>query len=58
MADHKIRIENAAEYDSIMKEIDGLMKKGEANLTDAETKKLRSMAVAAQTYEASIYTIR
>lgn len=40
-----------------MKEIDTLMKKGEKNLSDKELKSLQSLALAAQMYEKSIYTI-
>jgi len=57
MATRKIKVENAKEYNSIMKAIDALMKKGEKKLTDIEARKLKSMALAAQAYEKSIYTI-
>jgi len=57
MANRKIKIENAREYNAIMKKIDALMKKGENNLTDDAANELRSLALAAQTYEKSIYTI-
>lgn len=40
-----------------MKRIDALMKKGEKKLTDQEAEQLRLLALAAQTYEKSIYTI-
>jgi len=40
-----------AEYDSAMEEIYGLMSRGEANLSEAETERLRIMAVAAEQYE-------
>ncbi|MBS1623687.1 MAG: helix-turn-helix transcriptional regulator [Bacteroidetes bacterium] len=45
------------EYDVAMKRIDALMKKGEDNITSAEARELRKLAVAAQQYEKSIYTI-
>jgi HTH-type transcriptional regulator / antitoxin HigA len=40
-----------------MKKIDALMKKGEKNLTSKEAEELRILALAAQAYEKSIYTI-
>lgn len=40
-----------------MARIDALMKKEEDNLSAKEAKELRSMALAAQQYEKSIYTI-
>ncbi len=43
------------DYNSAMAEILNLMNKGEANLTKAEKAKLRSMAEAAQTFEAINY---
>jgi HTH-type transcriptional regulator/antitoxin HigA len=46
-----------AAYEKGMEEILHLMNKGEANLSKAETEKLRSMSVAAQAYEKTIYTI-
>lgn len=51
------RIENEKDYNATMKKIDALMKKGEDNLTDKEAGELRTMALAAQAYEKSIYTI-
>ena len=45
------------QYNKAMQDILQLMNKGEANLTDIETKKLRSMSLAAQAYEKNIYTI-
>ncbi len=51
------RIENEKDYNAIMKKIDALMKKGEVNLTDKEAEELRILALAAQAYEKSIYTI-
>ena len=57
MAARKIKIENGREYNATMKKIDALMKKGENNLTDAEANELRVLALAAQAYEKSIYTI-
>jgi len=40
-----------------MIKIDALMKKGEKNLTDKEAEEIRTLALAAQAYEKSIYTI-
>ena len=51
------RIENEKDYNATMKKIDALMKRGEANLTDKEAEELRTLALAAQAYEKSIYTI-
>lgn len=55
MANLKVKTEK--EYNATMKKIDALMKKGEENLTNKEAGKLRGMALAAQAYEKSIYTI-
>jgi len=46
-----------AGYNKVMDEILRLMNKGEANLSKSETEKLRSMSLAAQAYEKSVYTI-
>ncbi len=45
------------EYNKAMEEILKLMNKGEAALTKPETEKLRSLSLAAQAYEKTIYTI-
>jgi HTH-type transcriptional regulator/antitoxin HigA len=57
MANRKMKIENEREYNAAMKKIDALMKKGEKNLTDKEAKDIRTLALAAQSYEKSIYKI-
>ena len=57
MAKHTIKIENEKEYKASMKKIDALMKKGESKLTGKEANELRTLALAAQAYEKSIYTI-
>jgi HTH-type transcriptional regulator / antitoxin HigA len=57
MSSRKIKIENERDYNALMKQIDALMKKGEKHLTDKEADDLRGMALAAQAYEKSIYTI-
>jgi HTH-type transcriptional regulator / antitoxin HigA len=57
MVIRKIKIHSVREYNALMKKIDTLMKKGENNLTDAEANELRTLALAAQAYEKSIYTI-
>jgi len=57
MATSTPKIGTAKEYNATMSKIDALMKKGENNLTGKEAKELRSMALAAQQYEQSIYTI-
>lgn len=50
-------IKTEAQYKKAMSEILTLMNKGEGNLSRAEGTKLREMALAAQAYEKSIYTI-
>lgn len=57
MAKHTVKIENEKEYNAAMKKIDALMKKGESKLTGKEANELRTLALAAQAYEKSIYTI-
>jgi HTH-type transcriptional regulator/antitoxin HigA len=57
MANRKMKIENEKVYNATMKKIDALMKKGDKNLTDKEAEEIRALALAAQTYEKSIYTI-
>jgi HTH-type transcriptional regulator / antitoxin HigA len=51
------QIKSEAQYRRAMAEILNLMNKGEANLSKSQTDKLRKLAVAAQSYEKSIYTI-
>ena len=50
-------ISNKSAYNGVMTRIDTLMKKGEGNLTKKENIELRQLALNAQTYEKSIYTI-
>jgi HTH-type transcriptional regulator/antitoxin HigA len=57
MANRKKKIENEREYNATMKKIDVLMRKGEKNLTEKEAEEIRMLALAAQAYEKSIYTI-
>lgn len=57
MANRKIKVENEKDYNATMKKVDALMKKGETKLTNKEAEGLRSLALAAQVYEKSIYTI-
>ena len=45
------------EYDAIMLDIDKLMKKGEKNLSEMEFIELRELALLAQGYEKSVYSI-
>lgn len=45
------------QYQSSMSEILALMNKGEANLTEQETDRLRKLALEAQGYEKSMYQI-
>ncbi|HLO79663.1 MAG TPA: helix-turn-helix domain-containing protein [Chitinophagaceae bacterium] len=53
----KLKIKNERDYNTTMKKIDVLMKKGENKLTTKEAGELRLLALAAQAYEKSIYTI-
>jgi HTH-type transcriptional regulator/antitoxin HigA len=57
MANRKIKIEDENQYHATMKKIDVLMKKGEGQLTDPEADQIRNLALAAQAFEKSIYTI-
>jgi HTH-type transcriptional regulator / antitoxin HigA len=57
MAIQKAKINNEREYKTAMKKIDTMMKKGEHKLNDEESNELRILALAAQAYEKSIYTI-
>lgn len=57
MANRKIKIGSEKDYNAAMKKIDVLMKKGENNLTNKEAEELRTLALAAQVYEKSIYMI-
>lgn len=50
-------IKTETQYKKTMDEILTLMNKGEAALSKSETEKLRTMALAAQSYEKNIYTI-
>lgn len=53
----KSKINTEIDYNATMKKIDALMKKGENNLTNKEAEELKSLALAAQVYEKSIYII-
>jgi HTH-type transcriptional regulator / antitoxin HigA len=57
MANRKTNIATEKEYGATMSKLDTLMKKGESNLTDKEADEIRTLALAAQAYEKSIYTI-
>lgn len=57
MKNRTVNIETEKDYNATMKKIDALMKKGENNLTNKEAEELRMLALAAQAYEKSIYTI-
>jgi HTH-type transcriptional regulator/antitoxin HigA len=57
MAKQKAKINNERDYKTAMKKIDTMMKKGEHKLNDEESNELRILALAAQAYEKSIYTI-
>nr|WP_295923193.1 helix-turn-helix domain-containing protein [uncultured Dyadobacter sp.] len=51
MENDQIIYNTEPEYDSAMDEIHELMTRGEGNLTEDETNKLRAMAIAAEKYE-------
>jgi len=53
----KIKIGNEKDYNATMRMINALMKKGENKLTRKEAEELRTLALAAQAYEKSIYAI-
>lgn len=57
MPNRKIKIESKQAYNAAMKKIDALMKVGEKNITGAQAAELRTLALAAQAYEKSIYEI-
>ena len=50
-------IASAADYKSVMAKIDKLMSKGSKNVSKAELAEIRELALAAQAYEKSKYTI-
>jgi HTH-type transcriptional regulator/antitoxin HigA len=51
MKNGKITYDRETDYKNAMKEILTLMNKGEGNLSENETNKLRQMAIAAEEYE-------
>ncbi|MDQ2753676.1 MAG: helix-turn-helix domain-containing protein [Bacteroidota bacterium] len=51
------KISNKEEYNHVMERIHTIMRKGESNTTRKEEKELRTLALLAQVYEKSIYTI-
>jgi HTH-type transcriptional regulator/antitoxin HigA len=57
MSNRRVKIENEKAYNATMEKIDALMKKGENKLTDKEAEQIRTLALSAQAYEKSIYTI-
>ncbi len=57
MKKNKPVVNNAAAYDATMARIDFLMKKGEQPLSTEEAAELRQLALAAESYEKSIYVI-
>ena len=56
MANSKIKIKNATDYNAAMIKIDQLMRKGE-EMSERNATELRSMALAAQAYEKTQYEI-
>lgn len=57
MPNRKTNISTEKEYIATMSKLDALMKKGENKLTDKDADDIRTLALAAQAYEKSIYTI-
>ncbi len=57
MKSSKTAIFSKEAYQSAMKRLDLLMKKGESRLSTAEAKELRQLALAAEGYEKSVYVI-
>lgn len=53
----QLSITSGKEYRTSMKEIDILMKKGEAKLTPAQLKKIKVLAEAAEKYEDDYYPL-
>lgn len=51
------KIDSEVQYEKTMLEIEALMDKGEANLTNAENEKTRDMALAAQDWEQKHYRV-
>jgi HTH-type transcriptional regulator/antitoxin HigA len=51
------KMKSEAQYKKAKDEILTLMNKGEPNLSKSQSDKLRKLAVAAQSYEKTIYTI-
>ena len=52
-----VKIQSKAAYELTMKEIDALMKKGEAHLSAVELKTLKSLAEAAEVYEDTFHPL-
>ena len=53
----ELKYKSEPEYDKAMVEIDRLMRKGEANLSQEEMQTIRTMALAAEAYEQEHYYI-
>lgn len=56
-AELKYQITSAEQHEQLLAEVDKLMRKGENNVTPAESEEIRAMGKALQAYEQSIYTI-
>lgn len=54
---HKEKIVSQTDYASLMSEIQTLMKKGEANLSTTDLKKLRLLAKSAEEFEDGHYSL-
>jgi HTH-type transcriptional regulator/antitoxin HigA len=57
MSNRKIKIQSKLEYNEAMKRIDALMKRGEKNITNRKAGELKTLALAANAYEKTIYKI-
>lgn len=55
--ENQLKFDTEAEYEVAMEEIERLMDKGEANLSESELNKILEMALAAQAYEKEHYYI-
>ena len=53
----KYKITTEAQHAEMLEKIDGLMRKGEKNVTEKESEEIRAIGTALQKYEQSIYTI-
>ena len=57
MTQPKYKITTEDQDANMLAKIDGLMRKGEKNVTDEESEEIRAIGIALQEYEQSIYSI-